>query len=85
MQKLSRALTLVLSCLLLAAPVTLAQRLRPTFNRAAKGTLKQHFNYKARRGGSGDKTGATGRSNHNQRFVLRTPVIRRNNPPGPRP
>lgn len=85
MQKLIRALTLVLTGLLLTVPVTLAQRLRPTFNRAARGTLKQHFNYKGRRSGSGDKTGATGRSNHNQRFVLRTPVTRRNNPPAPRP
>ena len=84
MQKLFRALTVVLTGLVLGIPITLAQRLRPTFNRAARGTVKQHFNYRLRRGGSGDKTGATGRSNHNQKFVLRTPAIRRNNPPGPR-
>ena len=84
MPKLFRALTIVLTSLVLAVPITLAQRLRPTFNRAARGTVKQHFNYRARKGGSGDKTGATGRSNHNQKFVLRTPAIRKNNPPAPR-
>ncbi len=83
MQKLFRALTVVLTSLVLAVPFTLAQRLRRTFNRAARGTVKQHFTYKARKGGSGDKTGAAGRSNHNQKFVLRTPT-KKNNPPAPR-